>query len=138
MAEVLVEGSLEVGLGPGEFDNAISVAFEVGRWIETAVEEHLPASLIAAVALAAVERVFDRAMDESELAVNLEGCAGRPRDDRVLIPFAHAHRNGGLVVAHHTERHVMVAGAHGTGFEQAADAVEHASLPAPCVARMWV
>src|ERR1700722_18186561 len=103
MAEVLVEGSLEVGLGPGEFDNAISVAFEVGRWIETAVEEHLPASLIAAVALAAVERVFDRAVDESDLTVNLEGGAGRPRGDRILIAFAHTHRHGGLVTADYAE-----------------------------------
>jgi hypothetical protein len=37
-AEVAVEGTLEVGLGAGEFENTVSVALEVGRWIETAVE----------------------------------------------------------------------------------------------------
>jgi hypothetical protein len=80
-AQVAVEGALEVGLGAGEFENTVGIALEVSRWIETAVEEHLPASLIAAVALAAVERVLDRAMDESEHTVNLDSGTGRPRGD---------------------------------------------------------
>jgi hypothetical protein len=80
-AEVAVEGAFEIGLGAGEFENTVGVALEVGGRIETAVEEHPPARLVAAVALAAVERMLDRAVDESELAVELKCGPSRPRGD---------------------------------------------------------
>jgi hypothetical protein len=56
---VAVKGALEVRFGSREFEDAIGVTLEVDRWVETAVEEHLPASLIAPIALTAVKRMLN-------------------------------------------------------------------------------
>src|ERR1700677_4143242 len=137
-AEVAVKGAFEVRFGAREFEDAIGVSLEVGRWVETAVEEHLPASLIAAVALAAVKRMLNCAVGKSQLTVDLESRASRPRGNRILIAVAYTRRHRGFVSANHAKGHMIVAGAHGANFEEPANVVKHTPLPAPCVARMRV
>ena len=66
-----IERTLELGLIPGELQNSKAVALEINERIKSMLQEHVPAKLIAAIAFAPMKRMFDGAVCETELAIDL-------------------------------------------------------------------
>lgn len=131
--QVAIERPFKVGLVAGELDHTVGIALEVRRRVEAVIKEHVPARLIAPGALAAVERMLDRAVHEAELAIDFRRRAMSSGRDGVAIVGRHAARQRGLVVTDHAQRHVMVARAHAAEVEEAPDPIERLLLPRPSV-----
>ena len=77
-AEIQIELTAEFGLVAGQFDDAPGIAFEVGVWIESVAQEHLPAFEILPFRFGAVPAMLDGAGNDADIAVDVAAGAVLP------------------------------------------------------------